>query len=245
MRVMRFPIYSYVVLFSPSRVHANLERAVAAGVVDESPNTWQLCLGALRMWHRLLFRTDTVGTSSGPPPRQRLRARLLENRALRLPALVVEGAVAPWDFTGLFSSPARIIRHLLGAHHDRNQFVFDLQILAGHDGRTEELIERCQAVIDGRDPRAEWLRDLVVYEGYHQTLLEAAEAARDGDFRIDEAEASDPDLTLSGLIGWCARSPRTPLATARAWWRGEFRLGPAPRDDRAAPAAGARREAAS
>lgn len=224
---MRFPIYSYLLLISPARVHASLERAKAAGVVAGSPNTWQLCLGALRLWHRLLFRPESVGTSSGPPPRATLRARLLERRALRLPALLVEGAVSPWDFTGLYSAPSRTVRHLLAAHHDGNQFVFDLQILAGHPGRLDEVIERCRSVLDGSDSRAGWLRDLVVYEDYHASLLEAAVAARRGDFGLDEAEAADPDVSLSGLIGWCARAPDSPLATARAWWRGEFRLGPA------------------
>lgn len=223
---MRYPLYAYPLLFSPARVHRNLDRAVAAGVSRWRPNTWQLCLGVLRMWHRLVFRPETVGTSSGPPPRRTWRARLFENRGFRLPALLLEGAVAPWDFTGLFSSPERIIRHLLGAHHDRNQFVFDLQILAGHEGRVDELVERCRAVIDDSDPRAGWLRDLVVYEGYHETLLEAAEAAAAGDFRVDEGQAADPDLTLTGLLRWCAEAPETPRATLEAWRRAQFQLGP-------------------
>lgn len=231
---MRYPLYSYALLISPRRVRTNLEKARAAGIANESPNTWQLCLGVLRLWHRLLFRPETVGTSSGPPPRPTRRARLFENRALRLPALLREGAVAPWDFTGLFSSPARIIRHLLGAHHDRNQFVFDLQILAGHEGRLEELVERCRAVVEGSDPRAEWLRDLVVYEGYHESLLEAAKAARRGDFGLGAKEAADPDLSLSGLIAWCAAGPRTPAETVRALRRGEFQLGPRKADNAAA-----------
>jgi hypothetical protein len=215
-----------VFLISPARVRRNLERAVAAGVSRWRPNTWQLCLGVMRLWHRLVFRSETVGTSSGPPPRASWRARLLENRALRLPALLVEGAVAPWDFTGLFSDPARITRHLLAAHHDRNQFVFDLQVLAGHEGRLDELVERCRAVVTGDDPRSEWLRDLVVYDGYHESLLEAAEAAAAGDFRLSESETADPDLSLTGLLRWCAEAPETPRATWRAWRRGEFGFEP-------------------
>jgi hypothetical protein len=31
-----------------------------------------------------------------------------------------------------------VIRHLLGAHHDANQFVYDLELLA-HHGRLDEL----------------------------------------------------------------------------------------------------------
>jgi hypothetical protein len=224
---MRHSLYGYLFLISPPRVLRNLERAIAAGVTTARPNTWQLCLGVIRLWHRLVFRTETIGTSSGPPPRRTWRARLLENRALRLPALLVEGAVAPWDFTGLYSDPARIIRHLLAAHHDKNQFVFDLQILAGHEGRIDELITRCQAVVAGAHPRSEWLRDLVVYEGYHESLLEAAGAAARGDFRLEESELADPDLSLSGLLRWCAGAPPTPAATLEAWRRRDFQLGPA------------------
>ena len=103
---------------------AHLERMRARGVVDVAPTPWQLCLGVLRLWHRLVFRTDTVGTSAGPI-RPTWRARLLRRRALRLPFLFAERAVNPLDFTGLRSEPERLMRHLLGAHHDANQFVFD------------------------------------------------------------------------------------------------------------------------
>jgi hypothetical protein len=38
------------------------------------------------------------------------------------------------------------------------------------------------------------------------------------------AEAHDPDLTLRGLVAWCARQPATPAATLAAWRAGRFRL---------------------
>ncbi|MBT8491830.1 MAG: hypothetical protein KJO07_02110 [Deltaproteobacteria bacterium] len=223
---MSDPWYAYLLLYWPKRVRRHLEQVRSAGVVSVEPNTWQLCLGALRMWHRLLYRPDSVGTSSGPAPRRTVRARLMHLRALRLPVLLAEGAVAPWDFTGLFSSPERLTRHLLGAHHDAKQFVFDLQLLAAHPGQLEALEERAKDVVEGRDPRAEWLRDLVVFEGYHENLLAATRRARDGHLQLSEEEARNPDLTLTGLLEWCAAAPETPAATIAAMRRGSFALGP-------------------
>jgi hypothetical protein len=42
--------------------------------------------------------------------------------------------------------------------------------------------------------------------------------------RMTSAEAIDPDLTLRGLIAWCARQPETPEATVAAWRDGQFKL---------------------
>lgn len=222
--------YERLLLIDPARVVANLERMRAAGAVDASPNTWQLSLGVLRMLHRVAFRSETVGTSQ-QQPHARWRARLLENRALRLPFLLASRAVIPFDLTGLRSRPERLIDHLLGAHHDGNQFVFDLELLAGH-GALAELQRRVDAVLDGSDPRAAWLRDLTVYVGYHEGLAAAVRAGP----HMTAAEAADPDKTLRGLIAWCARQPATPEATLAAWQSGRFRIAapiatPPTRDD--------------
>src|SRR5262245_55908049 len=104
----RIPWYVRLILVQPERVARGLERVRAAHVVDDAPNLWQLSLGVLRMWHRVLFRSETVGTSPGGRVRDTWRARLLENRALRFPFLVAERAIAPLDFTGLASSRERI-----------------------------------------------------------------------------------------------------------------------------------------
>ena len=210
--------YEKMLLVDPDRVMANLAKMRAAGVVDASPNAWQLSLAVLRLWHRVVFRSETVGTSS-QRPHPRWRARLLENRALRLPCLLASRAVIPFDFTGLRSDPDRLIDHLLGAHHDGNQFIFDLELLTGH-GMLGELRRRVAAVLDESDPRAAWLRDLTVYRGYHEAL--AAAAAQPA---MTADEASDPDRTLRGLVAWCARQPSTPAATLAAWQAGRFHLG--------------------
>jgi hypothetical protein len=215
---MTHPWYVHALLIDPDRVMANVARMRAANVVDHAPNAWQMSLAVLRLWHRVLFRTETVGTSRDPV-HPTLRAKLLHGRALRLPCLLASRAVIPFDFTGLRSAPSRIVDHLLGAHHDENQFVFDLEILVGH-GALDELRVRVAKILDGSDPRARWLRDLTVHAGYHERL--AAAAARGPTMTSDEAR--DPDKTLRGLIAWCAMQPTTPSATLAAWREGRFRI---------------------
>ncbi|MGE5181424.1 MAG: hypothetical protein ACM31C_05160 [Acidobacteriota bacterium] len=219
---MSHPWYVRALLVNPDRVIANAARMHAAGVVDAMPDPWQLSLGVLRLWHRVVFRSETVGTSA-LPVRDGWRARLLHHRALRLPFLLASRAVIPLDFTGLRSSPDRLIDHLLGAHHDGNQFVFDLELLAGH-GVLDELARRVAAIVDGTDPRARWLRDLAVFAGYHEALAGAVARARAAGPAMSSAEASDPDLTLRGLFAWCSAQPRTPAATLAAWRAGRFRV---------------------
>ena len=55
-------------LVDPSRVARKLEAFEEAGIVQPAPNVWQLTLGVLRMWHRVLFRSDCLLYTS-PSPR--------------------------------------------------------------------------------------------------------------------------------------------------------------------------------
>ncbi|MFK7985073.1 MAG: hypothetical protein AB8I08_03505 [Sandaracinaceae bacterium] len=214
----------HLLLVRPSCVEANLARVTACRLVPRTPNPWQVLLGIVRMQHRVLFRSDTVGTCHVDPVRPTWRARLLKNRALRLPCLLAERAVAPLDFSGLVSSRARIVRHLLGAHHDGEQFLYDLALLSLHDGALQELVERARAVVEGTDPRSGWLRDLVVYERYHERLLSASERALREGVTLSPEAASDPDISLSGYLMWCAAQPATPPQTLAAWRRGEYSI---------------------
>ena len=222
-RADRHPWYVRALLVEPDRVLAHLALMRTRGVVDVDPTPWQLCLGVLRLWHRLAFRADTVGTSPDGRVRPTLRARLLHYRALRLPFLLAERAVHPLDFTGLRSEPDRLMRHLIGAHHDRNQFVFDLELMVGH-GTLADLRARVARIVDGSDPRAAWLRDLTVFEDYHEHLADAVERALAAGPAMSAADADDPDLTLRGAMRWCARQPATPAATFAAWRAGAFRF---------------------
>ena len=217
------PWYARLILIRPRAVLANLERVRAAGILDAVPTPWQLSLAVVRMWHRLVFRTDTVGTSPAGRVRRTWRARVLAARAIRLPVLLAEGAVVPLDFTGLASTPERLIAHLLGAHHDGAQLAFDLEILAAH-GRLDDLYRAVDAVVTGADPRAGFLRDLVVYDGYHEALHAATAAARAGAAPSTGPAARDPDLSFVACMRWCARAPATPAATFAAWRAGRFRI---------------------
>ena len=211
-------------LVDPARIRAALQELRESGLYAEVPNEWQLGLGILRMWHRLLFRSDTIGTSRGTP-RANWRARCLSWRLVRLPFLLAEGVIHPLDLSGLRIGREALICHLLAAHHDQHQFVYDLELLQTWPGALDELIDRTRAVLEGIDPRADWLRDLVVFEGYHQALLEAAEAVRDGRPLLTEAEASDPDISFRAYLAWCCRQPATPRATWEQWFH-RARRGP-------------------
>jgi hypothetical protein len=213
----RYPLWAWVLLLRPDRVEARLSR------MDCPPNLWQVGLGVSRMVHRLIFRSDTVGTCD-QPVRRTWRAKLLQRRALRLPFLIAERAVAPLDLSGLVSSRERVLRHLLGAHHDRHQFAYDLEMLSADEGALDELVERARAVVEGRDPRAAWLRDLAVFEGYHESLLHAAERARCGNLSLPEPDARDPDISFLAYLDWCRAQPPTPRATLHAILGGRFSL---------------------
>ena len=207
-----FPWLAWLIVLQPRRVQAALARVQAAGHVVPAPNVWQICLGVLRMWHRMVYRPETIGLSVDPV-RSTWRARCLRYRPIRFPFLIAERAVAPFDLSGLVSSPERIRRHLMGAHHDTRQFVYDLEILALFPGELERLREEANALVRGNDRRSLWLRDLVVFEGYHERLLEAVCRQLSGTLERDD----DPDISFNAYLRWCAAQPTTPAESLAAW----------------------------
>lgn len=225
---MTVPFHALGLLF-PRTIARNLARLRSSGMVaaDEVPNLWQIQLGVLRMWHRVFYRPESIGQSADFAVRDSWRARLLERRPLRFPFLLRERAVHPLDFSGLASSTERIHRHLLGAHHDGVQFLYDLQLLRMHD-RSEGLLRavqhEAQAVVDGTHPRTEWLRDLVVYERYHENLLAAVTAFLDGTFDAGPEERANPDIDFVAYLRFCARQPKTPAATWAAFREGRYTI---------------------
>ena len=232
------PLVARVLLRRPAQVAANLSRVEARGIVEKTPSPWQIALGVLRMWHRTIFRSETIGTCVSHPVRSTWRARLLRFRPLRFPFLVKERAITPFDLSGLATPPWRVVRHLLGAHHDGPQFTYDLELLGCYEGGLEELERRTREVVETDDARSRWLRDLVVYENYHESLLAAVRRARRGELEGDlrPEERDDPDITFSAYLRWCAAQPGSPLETWRAWRRGSFSLAP-PAGGSALPAA--------
>ena len=218
------PWYVRLLLPGSARVEEGLLRARIAGIVSETPNPFQVLLGVARMQYRLLFRTNTVGTCTEHAVRQTWRARVLHHRFVRLPFLLAERAVAPFDLSGLASPPERVIRHLLGAHHDGSQLAYDLELLALWPGALESLRDAVLEIVEQDSARARWLRDLVVFEGYHAALLQGVRGALRGELPLTGAQRSDPDLSLRAYLAWCARQPSTLRSALRAWWRGDLRF---------------------
>lgn len=209
-----------LLLVRPREVSEGLARARAAGLPCAVPNEWQVALGVARMWHRMVFRPESVGAGGGAPPRATWRARALRPRPLRFPFLVAERAIAPLDFSGLLSSRERVLRHLLAAHHGGDEFIYDFELLQLHPGALDELRARALAIVRGESPRAEWLRDLCVFEGYHEALVSALEARGAGE--PAGAAAPCPDTSFFSYLAWCARQPSTPEATLAAALAGRF-----------------------
>ena len=209
-----------LLLVRPGEVSEGLARARAAELPCAVPNEWQLTLGVARMWHRMVFRPETVGAGGGAPPRATWRARALRPRPLRFPFLVAERAIAPLDFSGLLGSRERVLRHLLAAHHGGDEFIYDFELLQLHPGALDELHERARAIVRGETPRAEWLRDLCVFEGDHEALVAALESLREG--AVGAPAAPCPDTSFFAYLAWCARQPSTPEATLAAALAGEF-----------------------
>jgi hypothetical protein len=198
------PWYVRALLPGSARIEQSLARVRDAAIVDVTPTTSQIARGVLRMVHRLVFRSETVGTCANHPVRATWRARLLHFRAIRIPFLLAERAIAPLDLSGLASPPERIIRHLLAAHHDGVQFAYDLELLALWPGRLRELRDAVSDIVRHDTPRARWLRDLVVFDGYHEALLAAIEVVLRGETLLTPSEALDPDVSLRAYLAWCA-----------------------------------------
>lgn len=203
LRGAKDPWWLEVVLLDVERLRQVLALARQQGLVSREVTPRQVFAGIVRMWGRVLFRSDTVGTSNAPV-RANWRARLLHVRGVRLPFLLAERFVAPLDFSGMLSSPERISRHVLGAHHQPAQLVYDLELLSVHAGTLERLEAATREILEHDTPRTRWLKDLCVHDGYHQSVIEAVRR-----FRSEPpAPGSDPDLSFSGFLSWCSTRGR-------------------------------------
>ena len=154
--------------------------------------------------------------------RQLLSAAATAPALFHRPSRWWERAIAPFDHSGLCSPTWRIVRHLLAAHHDQRQFAYDLQMLRATPEVLEEVRARALEVIEENTPRSRWLRDLVVFEHYHENLVAAVDDALAGRPLVEPHEEDNPDIGFDAYIRWCLAQPETPMATWRAWRAGTF-----------------------
>ncbi len=206
-RKQPLPWWAYA-LIRPRRVQAHLE-IIAARQGQPAPTLWQMLLWTGHMWRRVLLDLDSVGSGGGASVRKTWRARWLRVKAIRALALIGERAIAPLDMSGLATDDDRVMRHLLAAHHDGMEFAYDLEMLSLRPGALARLRVQVEAIVDGRHPRGEWLRDLCVYEGYHERLLAGVDLALSGALPRSE----NPDTSFFAMLDWArsrAPSPRWP-----------------------------------
>ncbi len=215
-----------LVLHRPWRIRRVLTALHRAGTIRVMPTAWQVVCGVLYMIARVVLRPETVGQSSVDPARTTPRSRLLAIRAVRAPVLLFTGCIVPWDLTGFGTAPATLRRHLLGAYHPWDNAMYDLAVLSVYPGETARLREDVAAVVAGTHPRAAWLRDLVVYEGYHERLLTVVDRALAGDLRVRDAPSPPSDATVSGWADFVTSLPPTLSEALGAWRAGSFRLSP-------------------
>lgn len=213
------------VLRNPERVEWHLDRLYAMGRIDKKPNLWQVTMGVFYMLHRMAFRPATIGLDVSPV-RGTLRAHLWHYRPFRFPFLLWEKAIDPIDLTGLSGGMERKHRHLVGAYHPGDNALYDLECMMVEPEAVRRLREDVVAIIEGKTSRAEFFRDIVVYEGYHERLLHLIDRALAGDFAPAEGKENHPDTTLRGFLHWCAAQPETPAETFGALTRGELHFGP-------------------
>ena len=218
------PWFAKLVLINETTINKRLDEFEALGLVRKVPNSWQIFLGISRMWHRVVFRSETVGTCGEHSPRPNLRAKIMHWRVARFPFLVAEQAIAPLDFSGLLSSPQRIVKHLLGAHHDRNNFAYDLQLLLTHPEWLKNAFNEANRIKLQQTERSRWLADLCVFEHYHEHLAEALFAAINGQIEMTTTEADDPDTTLTGYLQWCSRQPTSYAETQSLYQQGRYSI---------------------
>jgi hypothetical protein len=197
-----------VVLRDPALIQHNLAALHRAGLIDEIPTLFQVSMGVVNMVHRMIFRSETVGVAKNDRVRNTWRARLMSKRPLRFPFLLREGVIHPLEVTGLATSNRELREHVLGAFHPDEQALYDLALLKAHPGELEQLRDDLAAVVDGSHPRASWLADLCVYEGYHARVLSQVERALGGDLTADAEVAAD--TTLRAFVAFLCTQPRTP-----------------------------------
>src|SRR5690606_16105429 len=156
-----------------------------------------------------------IGLETRAPVRRTRAARWLRYRPIRFPFLAWQRVINPFDLTGFGSTPDYLIRHVIGAHHAGDDAIYDMTLLRAHEGALDTLRARINAVIEGRTARDRFLRDLCVYEGYHEHLLEVLDAAERGVDAPTDARLPT-DTSLPAFVAWCLDQPPTLRDALRA-----------------------------
>lgn len=149
------------------RVEDRLRTLRELGLIEHIPNRTQMFFGSLDM-----FRFFIVPCAADYYRSKDIRFGF--HALLR----VLDDPASMMDPTGLVSHPDAIIGHLLQVTHADP--VYDIQLLAAHEGGIDELERQLVLVLAGTHPRSESIGAIIEDPDYHVRLLEYVR-----EFRID------------------------------------------------------------
>ncbi len=215
------PIF-HVLLHNPELLQQHLRMLHEQGFTTGVPNLWQVYQHWALSVARAFKRGKVPGMDPDAPVRDTPGAQLLQFPAIRFWGLLFEGAINPWDYTGLALTPQRKMKHVMGAYHFDHTFIYDLEVIALYPGALEQLRDQCLEVLNRDTARTRWLRDLTVYEGYHENLLRCVERCLAGDFSVPDDLKDDRSVKVSYFVEDALALPQTPEATLQAILSGKL-----------------------
>jgi hypothetical protein len=136
------------------------------------------------------------------------------------------------DPVGLFSPRQTIVHHVLQTFHRHP--VYDLALLAAHEGGWEDMAAQADALLAGRHPHQRALSSLIEDGAYHQRLPGEIAAFRANPHEpargIPAGLVTDPELMLGmdqfkdlrGLVRYASRLPVGRMQAAWAWLAAGF-----------------------
>ncbi len=212
------PWVYYLLLHNPRLLQKNLGLLKERGHIQEIPTLWQVVQGISHMWRFTVANVDAIGTSQEAPVRDNPRAHLLKNQFIRFFALMAEGSINPLDRTGLALTPKRKMRLVLVTFHATGEMaqtvIYDLQLLDCYPGALKTLGQRLEKLLKQPDARDEWIKDMAVYEGYHEDLVPVVKRCLKGDFVVHvPTQREGDDYTVTSFVERCLGFPPTPAET--------------------------------
>jgi hypothetical protein len=163
---------------------------VGHGLLDALPSPWQVRVG----WAAML----PISLSESERERARSRRTWAGQIPIRVPLQLLYSPRQLRLDTGLRIPAAAIVRHLVCVHHEDAFLAYDLQLLHSHPGGLERLTDAAARIVDGRDPLAPGLRQLVGGPGYHERQIPLAAAAA----RFEYPDPLDLDPRFCSLLGF-------------------------------------------
>jgi hypothetical protein len=203
-------------LFRPALVRQRLGRLQQQGFIDDLPTVPQLLVAARdQMILNATVETRLFYESQGIP-------WIFHNlrRFLSGPATVM-------DPVGLFSPRDALIQHVLQTFHRHP--VYDLALLAAHEGGLDAMAAQADALLAGTHPHQAALASLIEDGAYHARLPREIAAFRADPHAparpIPPGLLEDPEMMLGmdqfkdlrGLTRYATRLPVTAGAAWRAW----------------------------